>query len=219
MEVSWHRGVKYSWMASHPEGHVTCSAIAIAAMNLPAARATSQLAHTTAHIYCMVFTCWDQQTLGRVDHNNWTLHDDNIVKEHTEHWKDSWTTKSWERWYAKGVAANIEGKRWGPDPQCEPYEALTVRFGEKSWSLSVNTKSQELREGGGTGRVMWHGGSGGNLGAVGLWNGMKGTKQDNLVWEYEGQWSYEAGWSLMDKARWKYDVRGVYKANQTNAFC
>ena len=82
MEVSWHKGVKYLQMASHPEGRVTCSAIAIAAMDLPAAYAASQLAHATAHIYCTVCTSWDWQTLGRVDHNNWTLCDDNIVKEH-----------------------------------------------------------------------------------------------------------------------------------------
>ena len=67
LEVSWHRGVKYSRTASYSEGHVTHSAIAIAAMDLPAAQSAAQLAHPTIHIYCMVCMCQDQKTLGRVD--------------------------------------------------------------------------------------------------------------------------------------------------------
>ena len=34
----------------------------------------------------------------------------------------------------------------GPDPQCKPYGALTVRFGDKYHSPDMNTRSQELRE-------------------------------------------------------------------------
>ena len=76
-------------------------------------------------------------------------------------------------------------------------------------------KSWELREGGGTGTAMWHGRSGRNQGAVGVRNGMKGTKRDDLVQEYKGWWSYKARWSLTDGTRRKYAMRGVYKANQT----
>ena len=47
----------------------------------------------------------------------------------------------------------------------------------------------------------------------------EGTKQDDLIREYEGWQSYKVRRSLMGKARQKYDVRGVYKANQTNVFC
>ena len=73
LEVSWHREVKYLWMVSYSEGHMTCSVIAIAAMDLPAAQSAAQLAHPTAHIYCTVCTCWDQKMLGRVDFDKWTL--------------------------------------------------------------------------------------------------------------------------------------------------
>ena len=41
---------------------------------------------------------------------------------------------------------------------------------------------------------------------------MRGTKQDDLIWKYE------ARRSLMGEARQKYNVRGVYEANQTNVF-
>ena len=37
LEVSWHRGVKYSQTVSYSEGRMTHSAITIAAMDLPAA--------------------------------------------------------------------------------------------------------------------------------------------------------------------------------------
>ena len=80
LEVSWHRGVKYSRMASYSEGRVTHSAIAIVAMDLPAARSTTQLAHPTAHIYCTVCTCQDQKMLGRVDFDKWTFYDDDVIK-------------------------------------------------------------------------------------------------------------------------------------------
>ena len=74
-------------MASYSEGHVTHSAIAVAAMDLPAARMATQLAHPTAHIYCMVCTCHDWKMLGRVDYDKWTLHDDDPIKKHTLDWK------------------------------------------------------------------------------------------------------------------------------------
>ena len=82
----------------------------------------------------------------------------------------------------------------------------------------MNAKSQELREGGGTGIVMRHRGSRRNPGAVGVQNSMKGMKRDDLIREYKGQQSYEVRQSLMDEARRKYDERGVYEANQTNVF-
>jgi len=97
LEVSWHKGVKYSRTASHPNGRVTRSAIAVAAMDLPAARAASQLAHHNAHIYCTVCTCRDRKTLGRVDYEKWTLRDDNIIKEHAKDWKEAGTSRARER--------------------------------------------------------------------------------------------------------------------------
>lgn len=93
LEVSWHRGVKYSRTALYSEGRVTLSAIAVGPMDLPAARSASQLAHPTAHIYCTVCTCRDRKTLGRVDHDKWTLRDDTVIKEHAESWKEAGSLK------------------------------------------------------------------------------------------------------------------------------
>ena len=97
LEVSWRRGVKYLRTASYSEGHVTHSAFAIAAMDLPAAQSATQLAHPTAHIYCMVCTCRDQKTLGRVDHNKWTLHDDDVIKKHALDWKVAESSREQDR--------------------------------------------------------------------------------------------------------------------------
>ena len=97
LEVSWRRGVKYSRTASYSEGRVTRSAIAIAAMDLPAARSAAQLAHPTAHIYCTVCTCRDRKTLGRVDHDKWTLCDDDVVKKHALDWKVAESSRERDR--------------------------------------------------------------------------------------------------------------------------
>ena len=97
LEISWHRGVKYSQMASYSKGHMTCSAITVSVMDLPAAQMAAQLAHPTAHIYCMVCTCHDQKMLGRVDYNKWTLHDDNAIKKHALGWKEVESSREWDR--------------------------------------------------------------------------------------------------------------------------
>ena len=67
LEISWRRGVKYLQMVSYSEGCVTHSVITVAVMNLPAAQMAAQLAHPTAHIYCMVAPamigrCWAEWT-------------------------------------------------------------------------------------------------------------------------------------------------------------
>ena len=93
MENSWRKGVKYSATASFPNGRITRSAIAIAVMDLPAARHTSQLAGHGAHIYCTICQCRHRETLGRVDHHNWELRDNEKIRQHAEEWRDAMTVK------------------------------------------------------------------------------------------------------------------------------
>ena len=97
LEISWCRGVKYSRTASYSEGCMTCSAIAVAAMDLPAARTAAQLAHPTAHICCMVCTCRDWKMLGRVDYDKWTLCDDDAIKKHALDWKEAESSRERDR--------------------------------------------------------------------------------------------------------------------------
>ena len=76
---------------------MTRSAIAVAAMDLPAARMATQLAHPTAHIYCTVCTFHDRKTLGRVDYDKWTLRDDDAIKKHALDWKEAESSREWDR--------------------------------------------------------------------------------------------------------------------------
>lgn len=93
MEKSWTNGVKYSVTACCPNGRMTRCAIAIAGMDLPAARHTSQLAGHSAHIYCTICQCRHRQTLGRVDYRDWELRDDEKIRQHAEEWRDATTLK------------------------------------------------------------------------------------------------------------------------------
>ena len=93
MEQSWKLGVRYTTTASFLEGHITRSATAIAVMDLPAAWHSSQLAGHSANIYCTVCKCRQRSTLGRVNHYNWKLWDDEEIHQHAEQWKDVATLK------------------------------------------------------------------------------------------------------------------------------
>ena len=69
----------------------------------------------------------------------------------------------------------------GLDLQHKPYGALMVQFRNKYWSPGANRRSQELRGSDRTGQVRQHGGSGGNLGLVGVQIDMMGVKQDDSI--------------------------------------
>ena len=93
METSWMRGVKYSATSPFTNGHTTCSTITIVIMDFPAAHHTSQLAGHSAHIYSTICQCCHQEILGRVDHHNWELWDNEKICQHTEEWRDAVTLK------------------------------------------------------------------------------------------------------------------------------
>lgn len=93
MAESWAQGIRYSKTALHPEGRDTCSAIVVAAMDLPAARHVSGFASHSAHIYCTVCQCVHRTTLGRTDIERWLLRDDSIMKVHANQWKSANTTQ------------------------------------------------------------------------------------------------------------------------------
>ena len=82
-----------SMTTSFPEGHITWSTIAIAVTDLPAAQHSSQLVGHSANIYCTVCKCHQRSTLGRVNHYNWELWDDEKIYQHIEEWRDMVTLK------------------------------------------------------------------------------------------------------------------------------
>ena len=82
-----------SMTTSFPEGHITWSTIAIAVTDLHAAQHSSQLVGHSANIYCTVCKYHQRSTLGRVNHYNWELWDDEKIYQHTEEWRDMVTLK------------------------------------------------------------------------------------------------------------------------------
>ena len=101
MEQSWKLGVRYTATASFPEGRIMQSAIAIAVMDLPAAQHSSQLVGHLANIYCTICKCCQRSTLGRINHYNWELQDDEEIHQHTEEWRDVATLKGFESIFNK----------------------------------------------------------------------------------------------------------------------
>ena len=93
MENSWTKGVKYSMTASFPNGQTTHSTITIAVMDLLAAHHTSQPAGHGTHIYCTICQCCHKETLGRVNHHNWELQDNEKICQHAEEWREAVTIK------------------------------------------------------------------------------------------------------------------------------
>ena len=65
-------------------------------MDLPAAHHSSQLVGHSANIYGTICKCHQRSTLGRVDHYNWELRDDEEIHQHTEEWRDVVTLKDHE---------------------------------------------------------------------------------------------------------------------------
>ena len=65
---SWERGVYFSHSAMHPNGRVTCSALAAA---VKAARGTTGLGQNNHDCHCSVCRCQGKATLGSTDHENW----------------------------------------------------------------------------------------------------------------------------------------------------
>ena len=49
--------------------------------------------HISAHIYCTICQCRHRETLGRVDHHNWELWDNEKIHQHAEEWRDAMTVK------------------------------------------------------------------------------------------------------------------------------
>ena len=93
IEQSWKFGVRYTATASFPEGCIRLSAIAMVVTDLLAAQHSSQLAGHSANIYCTICKCCQISTLGRVDHYNWELWDDEEIHQHAEEWRDVATLK------------------------------------------------------------------------------------------------------------------------------
>lgn len=108
MKESWERGVRYSRTALHSKGRNTRSAIIAAVMDLPAARQASALAAHSSHFYCSVCQCFHRSTMGRVDHTQWKLRDDQILRHQAERWRDASSAQEQEEIF------KTYGVRWSP---------------------------------------------------------------------------------------------------------
>ena len=73
MVESWVQGIQYSKTTLHPKGWDMCSAIVVAAMDLPAAYHVSALTSHNAHIYCSVCQCIHWTILRRTNVEHWLL--------------------------------------------------------------------------------------------------------------------------------------------------
>ena len=72
---SWKKGVHYCCTALHLNGQITCSAIAVAVMDLKAAWGTTGLGQNNHNCHCSVCQCCGKATLGSTDHENWLPQD------------------------------------------------------------------------------------------------------------------------------------------------
>ncbi|KAG2740644.1 hypothetical protein P692DRAFT_201842449 [Suillus brevipes Sb2] len=64
---AWGHGIKFSKTVCYPNGHLTCSAVALVVCNLPAAPHLSCLAGVSSHFYCSTCYCYHKSTYGRRD--------------------------------------------------------------------------------------------------------------------------------------------------------
>jgi len=94
--VSWERRVHFTQTANHPTGRDTCSAIATAVCDLPAARKFNQSAGHSSHFLCTRCDCYHKSTIGRTDCEKWSIQDCTIVRQRAAQWKAAATQKSQE---------------------------------------------------------------------------------------------------------------------------
>ncbi|TFK72422.1 hypothetical protein BDN72DRAFT_869515 [Pluteus cervinus] len=111
LAVSWHRGVKYSRTALYPTGRSTRSAIAACVCDLVAARKTAALANHGARFFCSVCKCYHEKKYspkekGRVDIENWVLHDDQVRRCKAEEYRKAKTSRARDEIFTQ------HGLRW-----------------------------------------------------------------------------------------------------------
>ncbi|KIN96829.1 hypothetical protein M404DRAFT_32877 [Pisolithus tinctorius Marx 270] len=97
LATSWERGVWYSRTANHPNGRLTCCAIALAVCDLPAARHLAVLAGVGSHFFCSACSCYHTNNYGRVDFENWVPRDPCELHTFAEQWRDATTTAHCEK--------------------------------------------------------------------------------------------------------------------------
>ena len=98
---SWERGVHFSRTATHPNGRVTCCALAAAVMDLKAARGTTGLGQNNHDCHCSVCRCWGKASLGSTDHENWLPRDCVELREQAEKWKTASSLKEQEEIFSQ----------------------------------------------------------------------------------------------------------------------
>ena len=123
MLAAWERGIEHSHVATYEGSCVSRSAIALAIMDLVAARETAQLAAHNAHIYCHVCQCSDRSTRGRWDFENWKIRDVELMRQQAFRWRDAASEEEREKIFA------THGVRWSEFwrlPYWDPTRQLAV---------------------------------------------------------------------------------------------
>ena len=98
---SWERGVHFSRTATHPNGRVTCCALAAAVMDLKAARGTTGLGQNNHDCHCSVCRCRGKASLGSTDHENWLPCDCMELREQAEKWQTASSLKEQEEIFSQ----------------------------------------------------------------------------------------------------------------------
>lgn len=93
MEIAWHRGIRFSRTALHPEGRNTRSAIVLLACDFPAARKAAQMSSTGGHWFCSVCMCYHKNNYGRTDCHAWKRKDVSLLRKYAFAWRDAATVK------------------------------------------------------------------------------------------------------------------------------
>ena len=83
---SWERGIRYGRTALHPNGRMTCSAIAAGVMDLRATQSTMGLGQNNHECHCSVCRCCGKATLGSTDYENWLPRDCAELREQAGKW-------------------------------------------------------------------------------------------------------------------------------------
>jgi hypothetical protein len=104
--VSWERRVHFTRTANHPTGRDTCSAIATAVCDLPAARKFSQSAGHSSHFLCTRCDCYHKSTIGRTDCEKWSVQDCTVLRQRAVQWKTATDKKSQDTLFSQN------GIRW-----------------------------------------------------------------------------------------------------------
>lgn len=117
---SWEKGVRYSRTAMHPDGKMTCSALAVAVMDLKAARGVTGLGQNNHACHCSVCQCRGKATLGSTDYENWLPRDCAKMREQAEKWRAAFSLNEQEEIFTKYGVRYSEFWRlsyWNPTRQ------------------------------------------------------------------------------------------------------